>query len=103
MEENTDLCSYTVIWDWKYPSAGFPFNKSFSFMYIGVLPTCLCESVGSPGIGVIGSCELSCECWEVSLGHLKEQPVLLTTGPSFQPSLSAAFLTTETSLRRCQN
>ena len=44
-----------------------------------------CEGVGSPGIGVTDNCELSHECWELNLGPLEEQPVLLTTEPSLQP------------------
>lgn len=35
--------------------------------------------------GVTDSCELPCECWELNLDPLEEQPVLLTTKPSLQP------------------
>ena len=32
-------------------------------------------------------CEPPCGCWELNLAPLEEQPVLLTTEPSLQPSL----------------
>jgi hypothetical protein len=38
---------------------------------------CLCEGVRSPGTGVTDNCELSCGCWDLNLGPLEEQPVLL--------------------------
>lgn len=41
------------------------------------------EGVQSPRIGVTDGCELPCGFWE--LGHLQEQPVILTAEPSFQP------------------
>ena len=41
--------------------------------------------VGCPGTGVTHSCALPCSCWELNLGPLEEQPVLLTTEPSPQP------------------
>ena len=34
---------------------------------------------------IIDSCELPCSDWEVNLGSLEEQPVLLTAKPSLQP------------------
>jgi hypothetical protein len=43
---------------------------------------CLCEGVGTLGIGVTDSCELSCGCWELNSSPLEEQPVLLTAEPS---------------------
>ena len=52
---------------------------------------CLCEGVGSPGIGVTDSCELSCGCWELNLGPLEEQPVLLTIEPSLIEPLGKTF------------
>ena len=33
-----------------------------------------------------GGCEPPCRCWELNLGSLEEQSVLLTTEPSLQPS-----------------
>ena len=38
--------------------------------------------------GVIDSCEPLCGCWESNLGLLEDQPVLLTTKPSLQPTLA---------------
>jgi hypothetical protein len=40
------------------------------------LHVCLCECTGSSGMGVIGSCELSCGFWELNLGPLEEHLVL---------------------------
>ena len=37
-----------------------------------------------PSDGVVESCELPCGCWELNLGPLKDQPVLLTPEPSLQ-------------------
>ena len=42
----------------------------------------LCKSVGYPETGVTDSCELSYGCWELNLGPLEEQLVLLTAEPS---------------------
>jgi hypothetical protein len=59
------------------------FNDLFLF-YMHWCFDCMCvlhEGIGSPGIGVIDSCELPCGCWELNLGPLEEQPVLLTTSP----------------------
>ena len=36
------------------------------------------EGVESSETGVTGGCELPCKCWELNLGPLLEQPVLLT-------------------------
>ena len=35
-----------------------------------------------PGTGVTDGCEPTCGCWELNLGPLKEQPVLLSADPS---------------------
>jgi hypothetical protein len=40
------------------------------------------RGIASPGTGVTDSCELPCECWELNLGPLEEQAVLLTIEPS---------------------
>jgi hypothetical protein len=56
------------------------------------LHVCLREGVGSPGTGVTDSCELPSGCWELNLGPLGEQPVLLVTEPSFQPSMVHCYL-----------
>ncbi|ERE67533.1 rhomboid-related protein 3 [Cricetulus griseus] len=34
---------------------------------------------------IIGGCEPPCGCWELNSGPVEEQPVLLTSEPSFQP------------------
>jgi hypothetical protein len=49
------------------------------------LHVCLCEGARSPGTGVTGWWKLPCGCWELNLGPLEEQSVLLTTELSFQP------------------
>jgi hypothetical protein len=36
------------------------------------------EGIRSPGTGVVYSCELPDGCWELNLGPLEEQPVILT-------------------------
>lgn len=36
----------------------------------------------SPGIGVTHGCESPCECWDMNLGPLKEQPLFFTAEPS---------------------
>jgi hypothetical protein len=41
------------------------------------LHVCLNEGVGSPGIGVTGSCEVPCGCRELNQGPLKLQPSAL--------------------------
>ena len=53
-------------------------------MCIGVLTVYMSvQGVKSLGTGVIDSCELPGGCWNLTLG---EQPLLLTTEPSFQPN-----------------
>ena len=37
------------------------------------------EGIRSPGTGVKGGCKPPCECWELNLGPLKKQPVVLLT------------------------
>jgi hypothetical protein len=37
-------------------------------------------------------CEPSCGCWELNLGPLKEQSVLLTAEPSLKPPLLFKFI-----------
>ena len=36
---------------------------------------------------IIGGYEPPCGCWELNSGPLEEQPVLLTSEPSLQPSI----------------
>jgi hypothetical protein len=63
-------------------------------MGMSVLPTCMfmhfyawCprrpeEGIIPPGTGVTSSYELLCVCWELNLGPLEEQPILLAAEPS---------------------
>ena len=53
-------------------------------MDIGVLPAGM--SMRMPDLGVIDSYELLCGCWELNLGRLEEQSVLVTAEPSLSPS-----------------
>jgi hypothetical protein len=50
------------------------------------------RGIQSPRARVTDGCELSCECWELNLGPLQEQSVLLTAKPSFQPWHGCAIL-----------
>ena len=61
--------------------------SSFFFLLCSLvfcLNSCLSEGVRSPETGVINSCELPRECWELNPGPLEEQPVLLASEPLFQ-------------------
>lgn len=44
------------------------------------------KGVESPGTGVIVGCEPPLGCWELNLGLLEEQPVLLIAEPSPAPN-----------------
>lgn len=45
----------------------------------------MCEGVRYSGIEVTGSCELSCEYWELNLGPLEEKSAFLNAEPFSQP------------------
>jgi len=45
------------------------------------------EGIRSPGTGDKEGCEPPCGFWELNLGPLQEQQVLLTTEPSLQPPI----------------
>ena len=45
------------------------------------------EDLGSPGTGVTDGYEPLCGSWELNLGSLNEQPMLLTPETFFQPPL----------------
>lgn len=47
----------------------------------------LWESVGSSGTRVLNGCELLHGSWELNLGPLGKQSVILTAEPSLQPQL----------------
>ena len=67
-------------------------------MYMGVLLTCMCTMYMSgahqgqkrvlthPKTGVTAGCEPTRGCWELNLGLLEEQPVLLIAKPSPAPN-----------------
>ena len=62
--------------------------------WVFCLHICLCLTRPEEGIksifncrGIVATdgCELPCGCWQLDLGPLQEQPVLLTTESSLQP------------------
>lgn len=53
-------------------------------MLMFCLRACLYKHVRSPGTGVTDSCELTYRCWELKLGALEGQPVLITVEPFLQ-------------------
>jgi hypothetical protein len=60
-------------------------KKKFSFIFITLvfcLYVCLCEGIGSWSFRQLWAVMW---CWDLNLGLLEEQSVLLTTGPSLQP------------------
>jgi hypothetical protein len=68
------------------PCDPFTFKKIFIILcaFVFCLHICLCESVRFPRGGDRGTCELPHGCWELNLGPLEEQPVLLTAESSVQ-------------------
>ena len=54
-------------------------------MYMNAISACTptCQKRASELI--IDGCEPPCCCWELNLGPLEDQTVLLTAGPSLQP------------------
>jgi hypothetical protein len=51
------------------------------------------EGIGFPGTEVTDGCELPRVYWELNLGPLEEQSVLLTTEPSLQHSATQGLTT----------
>lgn len=49
------------------------------------------KNIRYPGTGVTDGFKLPCECWELNLGPLKKQPVLLTIGPKGPIKASKGF------------
>ena len=43
------------------------------------------EGIRFSGTGITDRCEPAGGCWELNLGPLEKQPVLLTAEPSLQP------------------
>ena len=62
-----------------------PACMSVSHIRACPVPSEASEGHQIPGTGVIDGCETPCGCWELNLGPLQEQPVLLTAEPSLQP------------------
>jgi hypothetical protein len=58
----------------------------FIYLCIGVHCSCLQTHQKGASDPITDGCEPPCGCWELNSGPLKEQPVLLTTEPSLQPS-----------------
>lgn len=50
------------------------------------------KNIRYPRTGVTDDFKLPCEYWELNLGPLKKQPVLLTIGPSLQALKDFFFL-----------
>ena len=57
----------------------------FLKIYLTLFYVHWCEDIRSPGTEVTDSCELPCGCWELNLGPLQGQLVILTTAQSLQP------------------
>lgn len=57
------------------------------YLYVTCIykPTKVKNGIRSPATRVIEGCELTCGCWEWSVGSLQEQKAVLTTAYSFQP------------------
>ena len=62
-----------------------PFLLIYLFYVHGYVCLRVCERVSN--LGVTAHCELPCDWWDLNLGPLEEQPVLLTAEPSLQPLL----------------
>ena len=64
----------------NFPISNFP---TYFFLIFIVYLTLFYvhEGIRSPATGYLDSCELPCGCWELNLGPLEEQSVLLTTEP----------------------
>ena len=45
------------------------------------------EVIRSPETDVVGGCKSICWCWDLNLGPLKEQQVLLATEPALQTGI----------------
>ena len=57
------------------------------YVFVSVWMLCICRGVraGSPGAGFTGICKPPNLCWELNVGALEEQQMLLTAEPSLQP------------------
>lgn len=70
--------------------------ECFAYMYVcfACMPGRCRGQKRSPRSEVTVSCETPCWCWESNSGPLEDQPVFLTSGPSFQsrPRLCIKFI-----------
>ena len=64
----------------------FFFKNLFIFISYAMM-FCLCEGVRSSGTADIDSSELPCECWELNMDPLEEQPGFLTLEPLCSPEM----------------
>jgi hypothetical protein len=65
------------------------FSKRFiNYVYSGLPVYMPAGQKRTPDL-IIDGCEPPCGCWELNSGPLEEQPVLLTSEPSFQSPFSA--------------
>jgi hypothetical protein len=51
---------------------GFCCLSFFLHVLVFCMHVCLCEGIRSFGTGITDWCELSCGCWELSLGPLED-------------------------------
>ena len=59
----------------------------YIYSILSTLPAC---QKRAPDL-ITDGCEPPCGCWELNLGPLEEQAVLLTTEPSLQSPTTAQF------------
>ena len=81
-----------IFWDrWGFQKTCIPVSQIFFFkdlfMYRSTLSACQKRALEP----IIAGCEPPCSCWELNLGLLEEQLVLLTE-PSLQPIFLKDFL-----------
>lgn len=84
---------HTSLINWK--GYFFIFVYVYFYLYVCVCAQCAClvtiwvrEDFRSPGTGATDVCKSSCGCWELNLGSIREQQVLLTDGHLSSSSLS---------------
>lgn len=53
----------------------------YAWMSVGLVLAKAREGIESCGMGDLKGYELTCECWDLNPGLVKEQPVHLTTEP----------------------
>lgn len=82
-------CQRGQLWEVFVTAFVYNINSLIFNFFILFTCACACESqkggVGSPGAGVTDGCEPPCRYWNVNLGPLKDQQLLLTTETSVWP------------------